>query len=102
MNIVCLISLLPIIFRAGFGYGDFLAWSGLPISPYEPMLYEPNMNYPDLNGYDFTEMLDEVSVLRRVLNNDLFNFLMLRVIPILRDRKLRSLLTLRTFVQDTI
>jgi hypothetical protein len=40
------------VYRAGCGYGDFLVWSGAPLTPFEDMLYEHNMNFPNNAGYD--------------------------------------------------
>lgn len=51
---------------SGCGYGDFLSWCHLPISP-EPLLFEYASNFPELSEEDDSEqpseewVLDEVS-----------------------------------------
>jgi hypothetical protein len=47
-------------YRAGCGYGDFVVWSGGKITPFEPLLFEHNMNYPNKTGYD-ENVLEDVS-----------------------------------------
>jgi len=45
--------------EAGCGYGDFVVWSGGTITPFEPLLFEHNMNYPNKTGYDENKLQDE-------------------------------------------
>jgi hypothetical protein len=45
-------------YRAGCGYGDFLIWSSGTITPFEPLLFEHNMNYPNKTGYDENQFQD--------------------------------------------
>ena len=46
---------------SGVGYGDFLVWCKLPISIYDPMLYEHIVNYPQYSEDDSDEDTDEDS-----------------------------------------
>ena len=47
--------------RSGFGFGDYLVWTGSPVSPHESMLYEYDVNFPDMEEYPRRTFVDEVS-----------------------------------------
>lgn len=46
---------------AGFGYGDYLIWCRLPISPLDPLLYVHSLNFPDFQQEEEAWVVDEVS-----------------------------------------
>lgn len=69
---------------SGFGYSDFLVWCGLAITPMDPLLYDHNIQYPDvdddspwvsdeegknLSGYEIASRIDfSILMLQRAWN----------------------------------
>lgn len=54
MHLLTIYCQLLISLRAGCGYGDFLVWTGSPVTPYDDLLYEHNVNFPNNAGYEDT------------------------------------------------